>query len=105
MEKKKPQETWGHQQKRLSDSNQSRPLPNVNTDNDHIERRRNAVSCYRTRSSDEPHYFGVIVLENLPEGEKVAVSVGVREIKRGKRGGQKYLSITLRPLGQAGGER
>jgi hypothetical protein len=63
----------------------------------HNETRRNAASCYRTNNVGEPHYSGLMVTENLPAPGKCWVNVGVREIKTGKRTGQKYLSITLKP--------
>jgi hypothetical protein len=62
------------------------------------ESRRNSAACFRTQTVSEPHYCGVLTLENLPSGSRVWVNVAVREIQTGKRIGQKYLSITLRPM-------
>jgi hypothetical protein len=69
----------------------------------YLETRRNASTCFRTKTVGEPHYAGVMVVENLPSGAKVWVNIGVREIKTGKRVGQKYLSVSLRPFNQDGG--
>lgn len=60
------------------------------------EVRRNHAVCLRTGNVGEPHYFGITVLD-LPTGGRIAVAIAVREIKAGKRAGQKYLAVSLEP--------
>ena len=61
------------------------------------ENRKNHPSCSRTKNVSEPHYLGVLTAEGLPDGSRWWVCVAVREINNGRRVGQKYLSISLKP--------
>lgn len=74
--------------------------PQANGGIKYFETRRNCAACFRTKNIDEPHYFGIAVIENLPEQGKISVSIAVREIRSGPRAGQKYLSVSLRPFSQ-----
>ena len=60
-------------------------------------------SAFGQRQWASRTYSGVMVLENLPPGAKVWINTAVREIQTGKRVGQKYLAISLRPFNQDGG--
>jgi hypothetical protein len=60
--------------------------------------RRNAAACFRNQNIGEPQYTGVMVIEGLPTGTKVWVNIGVRQVKKGRHAGQKYLSVSLRPF-------
>jgi len=49
----------------------------------HYESRRNAAACFKSKKAGEPHYTGVMVIDDLPTGTKCWVNVGVREITKG----------------------
>jgi hypothetical protein len=83
-------------QKLVVQANKSEPDRGVKPH--YHETRRNAAACFKTRNVSEPHYAGILVPQDLKTGSKYWVCVGVREFKEGRRKGQKYLSVTLKPF-------
>lgn len=90
----KPQENWGHQQRRLSATNRSQPDANVNSVR---ETRRNAAACFKNLNKVEvwhAAFTGAMVVEGLKDGQKLWVNIYIRTDRKGR----KYLSVVLKPV-------
>jgi hypothetical protein len=99
-EKEKPRLLPGASQK-ISSENK----PQAQSQSKPYETRRNAAACFMTSKTAEPHFSGLMVVEGWRDGDKCWVNIAVREVKSGKRAGQRYLSITLLPFRPLGGKK
>src|SRR6516162_9503875 len=88
---KKPRPDTGETLVLHYESTERKKSQSDSADKSGYENRRNASACFQT-----PYGFsGVIVLENLPP--KCWINIAERRIQNGRRRGQKYLSVVLRP--------